>query len=118
MDVNKTHCEDAFAYLADSMSTGCGLVVYSWKLNESWKVRHNYFHMDPLKGNFVVGGVNFQWPTCVLGIALGPVDENKYTYICGVDFVRFTNFVVVLAIEQRIFILFLVPLNFLLTPKC
>ena len=38
-------CEDTFAYLADL--GGPGLVVYSWKSEKSWLVKHHFFQPDP-----------------------------------------------------------------------
>lgn len=49
---------------------GYGVVVYSWADNDSWRVKHNFFHFDPLKGEFNVGGVEFQWTDGVFGLAL------------------------------------------------
>lgn len=38
-------CEDTYAYLGDL--GGPGLVVYSWKMEKSWLVKHHFFHADP-----------------------------------------------------------------------
>ncbi|KAK4875347.1 hypothetical protein RN001_011769 [Aquatica leii] len=76
VDVQPSRCEDAFAYVPDL--GGYGIVVYSWKNHESWRVKHNYFHFDPLKGDLTVGGVNFQWTDGVFGLALGRVRNNGY----------------------------------------
>ncbi|XP_063921680.1 protein yellow [Zophobas morio] len=74
VDVDPSKCDEAFAYIPDLGAYG--MVVYSWKENDSWRVKHNYFHFDPLKGDFNVGGVNFQWTDGVFGLALGPRLEN------------------------------------------
>ncbi|KAF5303152.1 hypothetical protein FQR65_LT08315 [Abscondita terminalis] len=76
IDVQPDKCEEAFAYVPDL--GGYGIVVYSWKTNESWRVQHNYFHFDPLNGDLTVGGVNFQWTDGVFGLALGRVQSNGY----------------------------------------
>lgn len=40
-------------------------------------MKHNYFHFDPLNGDFNVAGVNFQWTDGVFGMALGrPSNEG------------------------------------------
>ena len=39
-------CDDSYAYLGDL--GGPGLVVYSWKTDKSWLVKHHFFHPDPL----------------------------------------------------------------------
>lgn len=46
--VEDDDCDNTFAYLADLGAPG--LVVYSWKTKESWRVQHHYFHPDPLQG--------------------------------------------------------------------
>ncbi|XP_031622828.1 protein yellow-like [Contarinia nasturtii] len=69
VDVPKQQCDNAYAYVPDL--GGYGVVVYSFKENKSWRVKHNYFHFDPLEGDFLVGGVNFQWTDGVFGMALG-----------------------------------------------
>lgn len=48
VDVKPDACEDAYAYLSDF--SAYGLVVYSWKKNNSWRIDHNYFYFDPLQG--------------------------------------------------------------------
>ncbi|XP_030753269.1 protein yellow [Sitophilus oryzae] len=76
VDVTKDNCDDAYAYLPDL--GGYGVVVYSLKNNDSWRFKHNYFHFDPLNGDFNVGGVNFQWTDGVFGLALGPQDSTGF----------------------------------------
>ncbi|ERL92756.1 protein yellow [Dendroctonus ponderosae] len=76
VDVDKDKCDDAFAYIPDL--GGYGLVVYSFKANESWRFKHNFFHFDPLHGDFNVGGVNFQWTDGIFGLALGPKDLSGF----------------------------------------
>lgn len=76
VDVTKDTCDKAFAYIPDL--GGYGLVVYSWEANDSWRIKHNYFHMDPLKGDLTVGGINFQWTDGVFGIALSRMYGDGY----------------------------------------
>ncbi|XP_059613062.1 protein yellow [Phlebotomus argentipes] len=67
-------CDDTFAYSADLGSPG--LVVYSWKQNESWRVHHNFFHPDPLAGNYSITGINFQWDDGLFGLAVSKADPE------------------------------------------
>ncbi|CAH0546393.1 unnamed protein product [Brassicogethes aeneus] len=76
VDVDADKCEQAFAYLPDPF--GFGIVVYSWEKNDFWRAKHNFFHTDPVKGDFVVGGVNFQWTDGVFGVAIGPKQPGGY----------------------------------------
>ncbi|RZC33575.1 yellow-c [Asbolus verrucosus] len=76
VDVDPAECDKAFAYIPDLGEYG--LVVYSWADNDSWRVKHNFFYFDPLKGDFNVGGVNFQWTDGVFGLALGPRQQDGY----------------------------------------
>lgn len=59
-----------------------GVIVYSFRDNHSYRVKHNFFHFDPLHGDFNVGGVNFQWTDGVFGMAVGPLksDHTKDIY--------------------------------------
>ncbi|XP_035775758.1 protein yellow-like [Anopheles albimanus] len=69
-------CEDTFAYAADLGSPA--LVVYSWKQQESWRVKHHFFHPDPLAGNYNITGINFQWDDGLFGIALSKPQPDGY----------------------------------------
>lgn len=53
-------------------------MVYSFAENASWRVKHNFFHFDPLKGDFNVGGLNFQWTDGVFGLALSGKRSSGY----------------------------------------
>lgn len=66
--VEDSDCENSFAYMADLGSPG--LVVYSWRDQESWRVQHHFFHPDPLAGNFSIAGIEFQWDDGLYGLAL------------------------------------------------
>lgn len=68
VDVLKTDCNNAYAYVPDLGAYG--VVVYSFKENKSWRVKHNFFHFDPLNGDYNIGGVNFQWTDGVFGMGL------------------------------------------------
>lgn len=75
VDTQASNCGDAFAYIPDLGSYA--VVVYDFKNDKSYRVKHNYFHFDPLQGDLNVGGVNFQWTDGVFGMALGkPTNEN------------------------------------------
>ncbi|XP_017769532.1 PREDICTED: protein yellow-like [Nicrophorus vespilloides] len=76
VDVNPGRCDEAFAYVPDLGAYG--LVVYSCQENTSWRVQHNFFHFDPLKGDFNVGGLNFQWTDGVFGLALSAIQNDGY----------------------------------------
>lgn len=76
VDVDKSSCDKAYAYMPDLGSYG--LVVYDWANNETYRVKHHYFHFDPLAGNYHIGGVNFQWTDGLFGIALGPRGDDGY----------------------------------------
>jgi len=69
VDVQTNDCDNAYAYIPDLGAYG--VVVYSFRKDESWRVKHNFFHFDPLSGDYNVGGVNFQWTDGVFGMAVG-----------------------------------------------
>ncbi|KAJ1524729.1 hypothetical protein ONE63_009612 [Megalurothrips usitatus] len=76
VDVGQT-CDDTFLYASDEL--GYGLIVYSWELNTSWRVQHGYFLPDPLKGDFTIAGLNFQWfEEGIFGMALSAIKQDGY----------------------------------------
>uniref|UniRef100_A0A6P4FW69 Protein yellow n=1 Tax=Drosophila rhopaloa TaxID=1041015 RepID=A0A6P4FW69_DRORH len=75
--VEDSDCENTFAYAADLGSPG--LVVYSWKNQESWRVQHHFFHPDPMAGNFSIKDIEFQWDDGLYGLALSKPLETGYS---------------------------------------
>lgn len=76
IDIGK-NCEDTFAYFSDEL--GYGLVAYSWEQNRSWRFSHSFFFPDPLRGNFNVAGLNFQWfEEGIFGMALSPIQSDGF----------------------------------------
>uniref|UniRef100_A0A6M2DZL1 Protein yellow n=1 Tax=Xenopsylla cheopis TaxID=163159 RepID=A0A6M2DZL1_XENCH len=72
-----TSCEDTFAYMSDEL--GYGLIVYSWAKDKTWRFEHSFFMPDPLKGDFNVAGLNFQWgEEGIFGLALSPIMSDGY----------------------------------------
>lgn len=69
-------CDDTYAYSGDLGAPG--LVVYSWKSQESWRVNHHYFHPDPLAGNYTINGINFQWEDGLFGLALSKQQSDGF----------------------------------------
>ncbi|XP_063532375.1 protein yellow-like [Cydia strobilella] len=76
VDVDKDTCDNAFAYIPDLGAYG--VVVYSLKQNDSWRISHHYFHFEPLAGQYQVGGIEFQWTDGVFALALSEPREHGY----------------------------------------
>jgi hypothetical protein len=76
--VEDHNCTDTFAYLGD-LGGPPGLVVYSWKSGESWRVEHHYFNFDPVAGEYNVSGVTFIWNDGIFGMALSKPDSEGYS---------------------------------------
>lgn len=76
VDVSKDNCDQAYAYLPDL--GGYGLIVYSYAENRSWRISHNFFHMDPNEGDLWIGGINLQWDDGIFGVALGDTNERGF----------------------------------------
>lgn len=74
--VEDNDCENIFVYLADSGEPG--LIVYSVKEKESWRVKHHFFHPDPLAGNFSITGIKFQTADGLYGLALSEKRPNGF----------------------------------------
>lgn len=68
VDVSANCCHDAYAYINDL--SAYGLLVYSLRQNDAWRIRHPYFYPDPLSCDYNIGGVNFQWQDGIFGVAL------------------------------------------------
>lgn len=76
IDIGKS-CDDTFAYFSDEL--GYGLIAYSFEQNKSWRFAHSFFFPDPLRGDFNVAGLNFQWgEEGIFGIALSPIKSDGY----------------------------------------
>lgn len=77
VDIGKT-CDDAFAYFSDEL--GYGLIAYSWEQNKSWRFSgHSYFFPDPLRGDYNIAGLNFQWgEEGIFGMALSPIRSDGF----------------------------------------
>lgn len=70
-------CEDTFAYMSDEL--GYGLIAYSFEQNKSWRFAHSFFFPDPLRGDFNVAGLNFQWgEEGIFGMSLSPIQADGY----------------------------------------
>ncbi|XP_055551029.1 protein yellow [Wyeomyia smithii] len=74
IDTERGDCDNAFAYMPDL--GGYQVIVYSFSNDKSWRVKHNFFHFDPLAGDYNIGGVNFQWTDGVFGMAVGKKTTN------------------------------------------
>uniref|UniRef100_A0A182W666 Protein yellow n=1 Tax=Anopheles minimus TaxID=112268 RepID=A0A182W666_9DIPT len=70
-------CDDTYAYMSDEL--GYGLIVYSYEQNKSWRFAHSFFFPDPLRGDFNVAGLNFQWgEEGIFGMSLTPLQADGY----------------------------------------
>lgn len=70
-------CEDTFAYFSDEL--GYGLIAYSWEQNKSWRFSHSFLMPDPLRGDFNLAGLNFQWgEEGIFGMALSPMQTDGF----------------------------------------
>ncbi|XP_046682918.1 protein yellow [Homalodisca vitripennis] len=74
VDVTPGKCEQAYAYIPDLGSYA--VIVYNLFTDKSFRVRHHFFYMDPLSGNYNVGGVNFQWTDGIFSLALSPINKT------------------------------------------
>lgn len=43
-----------------------------------WSFTHNYFGYDPIRGDFSVAGVSYQWNDGIFSVTLGNVLPNGY----------------------------------------
>lgn len=52
--------------------------TYSLRQNRIWRFAHNYFHFDPLHGDFNVVGLKYQWDDGIFSITLGNRQPDGY----------------------------------------
>lgn len=76
VDVTAETCDDAYAYIPDL--AGYGLIVYNFKRNEAWRVTHNYFYLEPLAGEFTIGGNTFQWNDGIFSVELSKINSDNF----------------------------------------
>ncbi|XP_023015262.2 L-dopachrome tautomerase yellow [Leptinotarsa decemlineata] len=70
-------CDDAFAYMSDEL--GYGLIAYSFRENKSWRFTHSYFLPDPLRGDYTIDKLNFQWgEEGIFGMSLTPPKADGF----------------------------------------
>lgn len=76
VDIRDSHasCRDTFVYIADV--TGFQLIVYSLRLNRSWKISNKLFYPYPPRGTFDIDGEYFDLMDGILGMTLGPMQQN------------------------------------------
>lgn len=78
VDDTDNDCNNAYAFVANAGANKPHLIVYSLKLNESWTVEHNFFHLDPLAGNFSVLGIDYQTSDALYGLTLTEKKSNGF----------------------------------------
>lgn len=76
IDIVNNDCNNVFAYVPDL--GGYGLIVYNFRENRSWRVNHNYFYLEPLAGEFQIGGLHFQWNDGIFSVALSDIQADGY----------------------------------------
>lgn len=50
----------------------------SFELNEAWRFRHAFFHLDPLEATYNISNQTFMWFDGIFSIALSPVEKNGH----------------------------------------
>lgn len=80
VEILNDDCVNAYAYLGDVFRYG--LIVYSYKMNRSWRLTHSYFYPDPLASDYSLDGIQFQWVDGLFGMALSTPDYegNRLLY--------------------------------------
>lgn len=63
----------------------------SFQQNRIWSFSHNYFHFDPIHGDFDVGGVQYQWDDGIFSITLGNREFDGYRTVYFHPMARFAS---------------------------
>jgi sugar lactone lactonase YvrE len=75
-DIVLDHEDGGMAYITDNGATDPGIIVYSLRDNNSWKVRHNSMKAEADAVGFMVSNTHVINPVHVDGIALSPVTSR------------------------------------------
>ncbi|XP_041983473.1 L-dopachrome tautomerase yellow-f2-like [Aricia agestis] len=74
VDVTANTCDDAYAYINDLATEG--MVVFSLRKLDSWRIEHETFKHDPTALNFTVGGNVITWRDGLFSISLSEPDQH------------------------------------------
>lgn len=79
--------DGGYAYITDNGQIDPGLIVYSLKLNNAWKLRDSSMFGDKEGSDFTVAGITYQATIPIDGIALSPTintvtGRNKLLFYC------------------------------------
>ncbi|XP_036142820.1 major royal jelly protein 3 [Monomorium pharaonis] len=75
-DIVLDHDNGGMAYITDTSSTDPGIIVYSLRDNNSWKVRHDSMKAKSEAISFMVANTRLNNPVDVDGIALSPASNR------------------------------------------
>ncbi|XP_025995983.1 protein yellow [Solenopsis invicta] len=75
-DIVLDHEDGGMAYITDTSNTDPGIIVYSLRDNNSWKVRHNSMRAKSDAVGFMVAKTHVINPVHVDGIALSPASSR------------------------------------------
>ncbi|KAI5637210.1 major royal jelly protein domain-containing protein [Phthorimaea operculella] len=68
LDFPTQDCSTVYAYIPDLQTYG--LIVYSLRENDSWRLSHNYFSFNPIYGNLRISGQYFQWSDGIFSLTV------------------------------------------------
>ncbi|XP_073966528.1 L-dopachrome tautomerase yellow-f2-like isoform X2 [Choristoneura fumiferana] len=72
LDVDPRGCGDAYAYITDLATSG--LIVFSMRDRDSWRIEHDSFKLDESAMNFTVAGHIISWRDGLFSMALSGRD--------------------------------------------
>ncbi|CAG9577643.1 unnamed protein product [Danaus chrysippus] len=78
VDVSRDDCDDAYAYINDLATNG--IIVFSLKTRNSWRVSHPSFAYDQTALNFTVAGYPINWQDGIFSIALSEASDDGKAY--------------------------------------
>lgn len=76
VDVTANNCDDAYAYINDLATVG--MIVFSLKSKNSWRLSHPSFAYDESYLNFTVAGYTINWRDSLFSIALSEPDHEGH----------------------------------------
>ncbi|GBP13544.1 L-dopachrome tautomerase yellow-f2 [Eumeta japonica] len=75
VDIQNNKCDDAYAYIPDLVSYG--LIIFSLKENDSWRLSNAYFSFTPTASILNIGGQRFQLNDGIFSVALTTTNDRN-----------------------------------------
>ncbi|GAB0095365.1 hypothetical protein DMENIID0001_107380 [Sergentomyia squamirostris] len=81
VEIDGQNCNNAFAYVSNYRNAQ--LLIYSFRENDAWIMRHPYMKPVPGLGEMMLEGVSFKYPSGIFPMALSPSNSEDRLLFFG-----------------------------------